>query len=69
MTRYLDRATQAFDAAQGIEDAAAPIVDVLGAEQPPFRVQTSANARAFTGTKLADLDGSAVQSMTRSWVS
>ncbi|MFF3561932.1 SDR family NAD(P)-dependent oxidoreductase [Streptomyces sp. NPDC002574] len=66
---YLDRTTQAFDAAQGVEDAAAPIVGLLGAEQPPFRVQTSATARAFTGVKLADLDGSAVQSLTRSWVS
>lgn len=28
----------------------------------------SANARAFVGAKLADLDGSAVQSLTRSWV-
>ncbi|MEU6340062.1 SDR family NAD(P)-dependent oxidoreductase [Streptomyces sp. NPDC046977] len=69
VTHYLDRTTQAFHAAQGVEDAAAPVVDTLGADNPPFRVQTSEAARAFVGAKLADLDGSAVQSLTRSWLS
>ncbi|MEU4090936.1 SDR family NAD(P)-dependent oxidoreductase [Streptomyces sp. NPDC026673] len=68
LTHYLDRTTQAFAAAQTVDDAAAPIVDVLTAERPPFRVQTSPQARAFTGLKLADLDGSAVQSLTGGWV-
>lgn len=68
-THYLDRTTQAFAAAQTIDEAAAPIVAVLAAERPPFRVQTSPRAREFTGVKLADLDGSAVQSLTGGWVS
>jgi len=31
-------------------------------------VQTSDNARAFVGIKLADLDGARVQAFTGSWV-
>ncbi|MEV6655294.1 SDR family NAD(P)-dependent oxidoreductase [Streptomyces sp. NPDC051219] len=40
------------------------VLEVLTAEQPAFRIQTSAWARAFTATKLADLDGSAVVGLT-----
>jgi hypothetical protein len=40
----------------------------LQAVDPPFRVQTSEWAREFAATKLADLDGTAVQAMTAQWV-
>ena len=65
---YLDRTGAAFAAAQTSEAAAASIIDVLTADKPAFRVQTSDIARTFVGSKLADLDGSAVQSMTATWV-
>ncbi|MFF4816327.1 SDR family NAD(P)-dependent oxidoreductase [Kitasatospora sp. NPDC001309] len=65
---YVDRTMKAFGSAQTPEEAAAPIVDVLTAERPPLRVQTSEAARAFVGVKLADLDGSAVGAMTGGWV-
>ncbi|MFF2045680.1 SDR family NAD(P)-dependent oxidoreductase [Kitasatospora sp. NPDC058170] len=65
---YAERTRAAFDQAQTAEQAAEAIIDALTAEQPPFRVQTSDRARAFVGAKLADLDGSAVQRLTGSWV-
>ncbi|MER7667253.1 SDR family NAD(P)-dependent oxidoreductase [Kitasatospora sp. NPDC096128] len=65
---YVDRTLKAFGSAQTPEEAAAPIVEVLTAERPPLRVQTSEAARAFAGVKLADLDGSAVRTMTGGWV-
>lgn len=57
---YLDRTGNAF--------AAASIVDVLTSAEPAFRVPTSDVARAFSATKLADLGGSAVQSLTAGWI-
>lgn len=65
---YIDRTLKAFGQAQTPEAAAEPIVAALTAERPPLRVQTSETARAFAGTKLADLDGSAVRGMTGAWV-
>ena len=65
---YVDRTRNAFSAAQSATEVADGIVAVLAAEQPPFRTQTSDQARGFAGTKLADLDGSAVQSLTAGWV-
>ncbi|WP_395292626.1 SDR family oxidoreductase [Kitasatospora hibisci] len=65
---YVDRTLAAFGQAQTPQEAAEPIVEALTAEHPPFRVQTSDRARAFVGTKLADLDGSVVQHLTGSWV-
>jgi NAD(P)-dependent dehydrogenase (short-subunit alcohol dehydrogenase family) len=65
---YVARTRQAFDAAQTPAEAVAPIIDLLASERPPFRVQTSETARAFVGTKLADLDGSAVQTLTGGWL-
>jgi NAD(P)-dependent dehydrogenase (short-subunit alcohol dehydrogenase family) len=65
---YIERARASFGNAQSATDAAAAIVDVLQAAEPPFRVQTSEAARSFVSTKLADLDGAAVQKMTRDWV-
>ncbi|MFF3501787.1 SDR family oxidoreductase [Streptomyces sp. NPDC003247] len=57
-----------FEQAQSAGDAAAVVVDVLTAERPPFRVQTSGAARELAAIKLADLDGSAVQGVTGPWL-
>lgn len=66
---YIDRTMKAFGTAQTPDEAAATVMDVLTAERPPFRVQTSDWAREFAGTKLSDLDGSAVQALTAGWMS
>ncbi|MEY9930333.1 NAD(P)-dependent dehydrogenase (short-subunit alcohol dehydrogenase family) [Catenulispora sp. GP43] len=65
---YIDRARQSFGNAQSAAEAAATVLEVLESEDPPFRAQTSEWARGFVGTKLADVDGSAVQGMTAQWV-
>ncbi|MTE15505.1 SDR family NAD(P)-dependent oxidoreductase [Nocardia sp. CT2-14] len=65
---YFARTQHAFDNAQTPAEAAAPIIGALTADRPPFRVQTSDWARDFVATTLADLDGSAVQTLTRAWV-
>jgi NAD(P)-dependent dehydrogenase (short-subunit alcohol dehydrogenase family) len=65
---YLARTAGAFANAQSSADAAAVIVSALVDPATPFRVQTSAGATGFVGVKLADLDGSAVQSLTGAWV-
>jgi NAD(P)-dependent dehydrogenase (short-subunit alcohol dehydrogenase family) len=70
LAAYLDRTRAAFSAntAQTPDQAAATIIEALSADPPPFRMQTSASARDFVGTKLADLDGSAVLGLTRQWI-
>lgn len=65
---YIARTRQSFGNAQSPGEAAAPIVESLTADRPAFRIQTSAWARDFVATTLADLDGSAVQALTRTWV-
>jgi NAD(P)-dependent dehydrogenase (short-subunit alcohol dehydrogenase family) len=65
---YLGRTGETFATAQTPADAVAPIIETLDADEPAFRVQTSARARELVGAKLADLDGSAVQRMTGSWI-
>jgi NAD(P)-dependent dehydrogenase (short-subunit alcohol dehydrogenase family) len=65
---YLARSGQSFANAQSSADAAAAVVAVLDSSAPTLRVQTSAGASAFVGTKLVDLDGGAVLGMTRTWV-
>jgi len=65
---YLARSGQSFANAQSSADAAAAIVEVLEADAPPARAQTSEGARAFVGVKYADLDGGAVQRLTGEWV-
>ncbi|MGN5376647.1 SDR family oxidoreductase [Streptomyces lasalocidi] len=65
---YIARTQQAFGTAQSPAEAAAPIIDALTADHPAFRIQTSAWARDFVATTLADLDGSAVQDLTGTWV-
>ncbi|MET3988352.1 SDR family NAD(P)-dependent oxidoreductase [Streptomyces sp. PvR034] len=65
---YVTRTMKSFDAAQTSAEAAAPIVDLLESPEMPFRVQTSPWARDFVALKLADIDGSAVQELTRGWL-
>ena len=66
---YIARVMGQFaGAAQTPAQAAEPIVRVLSADRPAFRIQTSDSAREFTALKLADLDGAAVQKHTASWV-
>jgi NAD(P)-dependent dehydrogenase (short-subunit alcohol dehydrogenase family) len=62
------RATFAANAAQAPEEAAVTIIEALTMDAPPFRMQTSASARAFVAAKLADLDGSAVLGLTGQWI-
>jgi NAD(P)-dependent dehydrogenase (short-subunit alcohol dehydrogenase family) len=67
---YLARTRQAFAPgnAQTPDDVAAVILATLTADDPAFRVQTSAAATGFTAIKLKDLDGSAVTDLTASWI-
>jgi NAD(P)-dependent dehydrogenase (short-subunit alcohol dehydrogenase family) len=70
LAAYLDRTRAAFstNAAQTPDEAAATIIEALTVDSPPLRIQTSAAARDFVGTKLVDLDGSAVVGLTRQWL-
>ena len=68
LTAYLARSRQSFSAAQSSADAAATIVELLGVSDPAPRIQTSAGASAFVGTKYSDLDGTAVVGLTSGWV-
>ncbi|MEV7617457.1 SDR family oxidoreductase [Streptomyces sp. NPDC089799] len=69
MRTYIDRTVGQFlNGAQTPAGAAESVLEALTAERPAFRIQTSDWAREFTGTKLADRDGSAVQAMTATWV-
>ncbi|AJF69167.1 SDR family oxidoreductase [Streptomyces vietnamensis] len=65
---YVARTQKSFGNAQTPSEAAASIIEALTGDRPPFRVQTSEWAREFVGTTLADLDGSAVQALTRAWL-
>ncbi|MGP4000141.1 SDR family NAD(P)-dependent oxidoreductase [Streptomyces sp. 8N706] len=66
---YISRIRGQFaDSAQTPAEAAAPLLEALTAERPAFRIQTSDQARAFTGIKLADLDGSATLGLTGGWL-
>ncbi|MFB7663623.1 SDR family NAD(P)-dependent oxidoreductase [Kitasatospora sp. NPDC056138] len=66
---YVARTRAAFaSAAQTPAEAAETVLQALTADRPAFRLQTSDAARAFNGVKLADLDGSAVQALTTSWL-
>jgi len=69
MSAYFQRTRNAFASAQTPQDVAVQLVDLLAADQPAFRVLTSDAARGFAGTKLKDLDGAAVQTLTKAWVS
>lgn len=66
---YLTRvSTQFAGSAQTASGVADTITTLMQSPDPAFRVQTSGGARAFVATKLTDLDGSAVQTLTTAWV-
>jgi NAD(P)-dependent dehydrogenase (short-subunit alcohol dehydrogenase family) len=56
------------DALQTGDEVAAVIMEALQADRPALRMQTSPWAREFAGTRLRDLDGSAVLGETSTWV-
>ncbi|MFF7357150.1 MULTISPECIES: SDR family NAD(P)-dependent oxidoreductase [Streptomyces] len=70
LRHYIDRTVERFldGSAQTPAAAAEAVMEALTADRPAFRIQTSDWARAFVGTKLADVDGSAVQDLTAAWV-
>ncbi|MFD9221718.1 SDR family oxidoreductase [Streptomyces sp. NPDC060064] len=66
---YVERTVSQFlSGAQTPAEAAESVLQALTEDRPAFRIQTSDWARAFTGTKLSDLDGSAVLGLTGGWV-
>lgn len=67
--RYISRTASAFAGAQSPDAVAEVLRDVLAAEQPDFRYQTSPSSAAFAGLKLADRTGAAVQALTATWLS
>jgi NAD(P)-dependent dehydrogenase (short-subunit alcohol dehydrogenase family) len=70
MQAYLTHVMADFssDAAQTADQVAEVIMDVLRAAHPPLRVQTGPWGEAFVGSKISDLDGSAVLGETSTWV-
>jgi NAD(P)-dependent dehydrogenase (short-subunit alcohol dehydrogenase family) len=70
LRHYIDRTVEQFrdGNAQTPAEAAEAVMEALHADRPAFRIQTSDWARSFVGTKLADVDGSAVQGLTAAWV-
>ena len=70
LSAYLERTASQFASsnAQTSGDVAGVVLDALQAESPAFRIQTSTWAREFVSTKINDLDGSRVTSMTQGWV-
>ncbi|MEU2155182.1 SDR family oxidoreductase [Streptomyces sp. NPDC019396] len=66
---YIARTTSQFlNGAQTPAQVAESVMEALTADSPAFRIQTSDWARGFTGTKIADLDGSAVLGLTSAWI-
>ncbi len=65
---YLKRTEAVFATAQDPREVADVLVRLAGEHNPPVRVQTSPGAARFVQAKLADLDGSAVQAITRGWI-
>ncbi|MEV0149476.1 MULTISPECIES: SDR family NAD(P)-dependent oxidoreductase [unclassified Nonomuraea] len=55
-------------AGQSKREVAEVIVGALTAEDPPFRIATSAWVSAYLAAKLADADGSAVRAVARTWI-
>jgi NAD(P)-dependent dehydrogenase (short-subunit alcohol dehydrogenase family) len=53
---------------QKAQEVADVVVATLRAERPPFRVPTSAWVADYLDQKLADRDGSAVQTLARTWL-
>jgi hypothetical protein len=56
---FLERVITSTGAVQPCDEAAQVVVDLLTADEPPLRVQSSAWTSAFARAKLVDTDGSA----------
>ncbi|MDN2500455.1 SDR family oxidoreductase [Nocardia nova] len=67
LSAYVERTRGAFANAQTPQGVAERMVELLACERPAFRLLTSDAARSFAAVKLADLDGAAVQTLTRAW--
>lgn len=65
---YVDQAFNQLRGPQAAEEIADVIGQALAADPPVFRWQTSAWARDFVSTSLADSDGSRVRALTDSWL-
>lgn len=65
---YLTRMGTAFASAQSPDEVADTVLHALTDPSPAFRLQTSEWAAGFVGVKLADRDGSAIQSLVRPWL-
>jgi len=65
---YIAHVSGIFDQAQSPDEVATLIAKILESDDPQFRYQTSEWAASFVGTKVADLDGETVQSMTSQWI-
>jgi len=61
-------ADRSSGAARSADQAAEVVLGVLQSGSPALRGQTSRRAAPFVGTRLSDLDGSAVLGETSSWV-
>lgn len=60
---------QGWEAAgQKPQEVAEVVVRTLDAERPPFRVPTNDWVAAYLDQKLADRDGSALQTLARTWI-
>jgi NAD(P)-dependent dehydrogenase (short-subunit alcohol dehydrogenase family) len=55
-------------AGQKAQEVADVVVRTLDAERPPFRVPTSGWVAGYLDRKLADRDGSTVQTLARTWI-
>lgn len=69
-TDYLDRiGREGWETAgQPAREVAEVVVRTLLAQRPPFRVPTNAWAAAYLDRKLADRDGSTVQTLAHAWI-
>ncbi len=55
-------------AAQSRWEVADVVVRTLADPDPPFRVPTSPWVRSYLAAKLVDVDGSAIQTLARTWI-
>lgn len=67
-TAYLSRAGTQFGDPQSPEEVANLLAEIVVAPVPRFRYQTSPWAQEYVRSKLVDLDGTAVTSMTAQWL-
>jgi NAD(P)-dependent dehydrogenase (short-subunit alcohol dehydrogenase family) len=65
---YIGRTGDTFADAQGPDEVASVIVDMVRDPAPAFRWQSSDGARAFVGPKLADPTGERIVGMTSDWI-